>query len=185
MATPVAALIASGGMHAGLVLPARETMCSGRIPLVTGLDVAIDDRLAGRTREPWTMGGPAATFRWLAARLAERDLPLREGQVILTGSPLPLFPVGPGRRVVAEAGPLGMSSVAIDGPGVAARFHGDSDHDALRRPGSDSDSGSSPRGPSAGCGWRRLGAVFLHPLGLGDDLPHALPAVAELPDSAT
>jgi 2-keto-4-pentenoate hydratase len=113
----VAALITSGGMHAGLVVPAREMTCSGRVPLVMGLDVAIDDRLAGRTGEPWTMGGPAATLRWLAARLAGWGLPLRRGQVILTGSPLPLFPVGPGSRVVAEAGPLGMSRVEVDGPG--------------------------------------------------------------------
>jgi 2-keto-4-pentenoate hydratase len=110
----LAALIASGGMNAGLVLPARETMCRGQIPLVTGLDVAIDDGHAGRTREPWTMGGPAATLRWLAARLSKWGVSLREGQVILTGSPLPLFSVGPGRRVVAEARPIGMSTVAID-----------------------------------------------------------------------
>ena len=51
----------------------------------------------GRPREPWTMGGPAATLRWLTARLAERDLQLRRGQVILTGSALPLFPVGTGQ----------------------------------------------------------------------------------------
>jgi 2-keto-4-pentenoate hydratase len=41
-------------------------------------------------------------------------LPLRRGQVILTGSPLPLFPVKSGSRVVAEARPIGMSRVAID-----------------------------------------------------------------------
>ena len=111
--SPGAALIATGGMHAGLVLPVRETVCDGRIPAVTGLDVTIDDRLAGTTREPWTMGGPAATLRWLSARLAEWGLRIHGGQVIITGSPLPLFPVRPGSRVVAEAGPLGRSSVEI------------------------------------------------------------------------
>jgi hypothetical protein len=34
--------------------------------------------------------------------------------VILTGSALPLFAVDPGSRVVAEARPLGTSSVDID-----------------------------------------------------------------------
>jgi 2-keto-4-pentenoate hydratase len=110
----VAALIASGGMHAGLVLAEQEAGCSGRVPVVRELDVAINDRRAGMTGEPWTMGGPAATLRWLTARLAEWDLPLRRGQVILTGSALPLFPVEPGSRVTAEARPLGRSSVAID-----------------------------------------------------------------------
>ena len=60
------------------------------------------------------MGGPAAALRWLSARLAGWGLPLRRGQVILTGSALPLFPVKPGGRVVAEARPIGMSRVGID-----------------------------------------------------------------------
>ena len=78
------------------------------------LDVAINDRIAGKTTEPWTMGDPAATLRWLTARLAERGLHLLAGQVILTGSALPLFAVEPGSRVVAEAHPLARSSVQID-----------------------------------------------------------------------
>ena len=111
---PVATLIASGGMHAGFVNPVEETTCSGRVPVVNELEVAIDDRLVGMTREPWTMGGPATTLRWLTARLAEWGLHLLAGQVILTGSALPLFAVEPGSRVVAEARPLGRSSVEID-----------------------------------------------------------------------
>ena len=111
---PIVALIASGGMHAGLVLAEQETGCSGRVPAVRQLDVAVDDGLAGMTREPWTMGGPATTLRWLTAHLAEWDVSLRRGQVILTGSALPLFPVGPGSRVTAEASPLGRSSVTIE-----------------------------------------------------------------------
>jgi 2-keto-4-pentenoate hydratase len=77
-------------------------------------DVAIDDREVGMTREPWTMGDPATTLRWLTARRAGWDLQLRRGQAILTGSALPLFPVEPGSRVVAEARPFGTSSVVID-----------------------------------------------------------------------
>jgi 2-keto-4-pentenoate hydratase len=111
---PLAALIASGGMHAGLVLAMQETTCSGGFPAVEGLEVTINGRPVGTTREPWTMGGAAATLRWLSARLAGWGLPLRRGQVILAGSPLPLFPVAPGSRIVAEARPLGISSVAID-----------------------------------------------------------------------
>jgi 2-keto-4-pentenoate hydratase len=109
------ALIASGGIHAGLVCPDRETPTPGQVPPVTGLEVLIDGRLAGTTAEPWTMGGPVATLRWLTTRLAEQGEGerLQEGQVILTGSALPLFPVGPGSRVVAEACPLGRSSAEV------------------------------------------------------------------------
>jgi 2-keto-4-pentenoate hydratase len=111
---PVVPLIASGGMHAGLVLAVRETTCSDGVPVVTELDVVINDRITGKTSQPWTMGGPATTLRWLAARLTGWGLQLLPGQVILTGSALPLFPVGPGSRVVAEARPLGRSSIEID-----------------------------------------------------------------------
>jgi 2-keto-4-pentenoate hydratase len=111
---PVAPLIASGGMHAGLVLAVRETTCSDRVPVVTELDVAINDRITGKTSQPWTMSGPATALRWLSARLAEWGLQLLPGQLILSGSALPLFPAGPGSRVVAEARPLGTSSVEID-----------------------------------------------------------------------
>jgi 2-keto-4-pentenoate hydratase len=41
-------------------------------------------------------------------------LQIRQGWVILNGSALPLFPVEPGSRVVAEARSLGTSSVDID-----------------------------------------------------------------------
>ncbi len=109
----VAALIASGGMHAGFVLPEREIADRGRVPDVVGLDVAINGERVGTTAEPWTMGGPPAVLRWLGARLAGTGLSLRRGQIILTGSPLPLYPVEPGSRVVVEALPLGHSSVTI------------------------------------------------------------------------
>lgn len=112
--SPLIGLIASGGMHAGLVLAEEETAGPGGVPAVQELEVSLDDRRAGATGEPWTMGGPAATLRWLAARLADSGLPLRRGQVILTGSALPLFPVEPGCRISVEARPLGRCSAAID-----------------------------------------------------------------------
>jgi 2-keto-4-pentenoate hydratase len=110
----LAPLIASSGMQAGVILPAWETACSGGVPAISELDVTVDDRVVGTTQEPWTMGAPAATLRWLCARLAESGLQLQPGQLILTGSALPLFPVKPGSRVVALARPLGTSCVEID-----------------------------------------------------------------------
>ena len=101
-------------MHAGFVLAEQERICSGQVPAVEGLEVVIDGRPVGTTREPWTMGGPATTLRWLTGRLAGWDLSLRCGQVILTGSALPLYRVEAGGRVVAEARPLGMSFVNIE-----------------------------------------------------------------------
>ena len=110
---PLAGLITSGGMHAGLVLPLEEKVCSGSIPDVVELEVSINDQIVGVTRTPWTMGSPAASLRWLAARLDKLNVCARRGDVILTGSPLPLFPVKPGDRITACARPLGRSSASV------------------------------------------------------------------------
>ena len=57
---------------------------------------------------------PIESLRWLAGRLAQFGLQLCKGQVILTGSPMKLYPVAPGSRIVVEAPPLGASCVEID-----------------------------------------------------------------------
>jgi 2-keto-4-pentenoate hydratase len=53
------------------------------------------------------------SLRWLVGRLAEFGLGLREGQIILAGSALPLFPVGPGDTIVVEAPPFGTSRAEV------------------------------------------------------------------------
>jgi 2-keto-4-pentenoate hydratase len=110
----VSALIAINAMHAGLVLPDRETRLSDSLHRVEALTVTINDVRVGSTTEPWTLGGPAAALRWLAGRLYDWGERLMQGQVILTGSALPLFPVEVGCRVVVEATPLGRSDVEVD-----------------------------------------------------------------------
>ena len=107
-------LIVSNGMHAGLVLAQRETPCSGLLPTVDELTVSVDEVCIGSTTEPWTMGSPAATLRWLSERLGEWGERLARGQIILTGSALPLFPVEPDSQVVVETRPLGRSYAQID-----------------------------------------------------------------------
>ncbi|MDG3002402.1 2-keto-4-pentenoate hydratase [Paludisphaera mucosa] len=105
-------LIATNGMHAGFVL--AEGSSGGPRARVRNLTVALNDEIFGRSDSPWTMADPIASLRWLAARLGEHGLGLSRGQVILTGSPLPLYPVGPGDRVVVEAPPLARCRVSVD-----------------------------------------------------------------------
>ncbi len=105
-------LIASNGMHVGFVL--AEQPCIGPPARVQHLSIRINDQEVEGTEEPWTMNGPVACLRWLAARLGQRGLRLSRGQVILTGSPMRLYPVAPGSRIVVEALPLGRSCVEID-----------------------------------------------------------------------
>jgi 2-keto-4-pentenoate hydratase len=107
-------LIATSGMHAGLVPSTMETSLSGRLPSVQELSIHINDCLVGATTEPWAMGSPIAALRWLSMNLSGVGERLMGDQVILTGSVLPLFPVHPGDRLVVEARPLGRCVVEID-----------------------------------------------------------------------
>jgi 2-oxopent-4-enoate/cis-2-oxohex-4-enoate hydratase len=101
-------------MHAGLVASTEAAPDSGSVPAVQELTVRINDQPAGSTTEPWSMGSPAAALRWLSTSLDEVGTRLLRGQVVLTGSVLPLFPIRPGARVIAEARPLGRCAVEID-----------------------------------------------------------------------
>lgn len=101
-----AELIVRNGMHAGFVKGEEHSCRLAPIPTPRRICVRIDDVEEASTTEPWAMRRPGAAIRWLARRLAEIGLSLRSGQVVLTGSVLPLIPVGPGRVVTVEAPPL-------------------------------------------------------------------------------
>ena len=100
-------MIASNGMHAGFVLAETE---SGALPTGNpGLTVRIENESEGVVEKSSLAGRPIESLRWLAGRLAEFGLHLPRGQVILTGSPMDLFPVKPGTRVVVRAESIGRS----------------------------------------------------------------------------
>jgi 2-keto-4-pentenoate hydratase len=63
--------------------------------------------------DPETVIRPIESLRWLTGQLAQFGLQLGQGQTILTGSPMKLYPVAPGSRIVVEAPPLGASVVEI------------------------------------------------------------------------
>jgi 2-keto-4-pentenoate hydratase len=107
-------LIASNGIHAGLVLAEAESRGSGAASVARGLSIRIDDVVVGALEDAASLIDPVESLRWLAGRLAPFGLQLHKGQVILTGSPMNLYPVAPGSRIVVEAPPLGVSCVEID-----------------------------------------------------------------------
>jgi 2-keto-4-pentenoate hydratase len=107
-------LIASGGMHAGFVLAERQTHGSGQPTCARSLSVRINDVVVGSVTDFASLPSPVESLRWLAARLEQFGLQLRKGQVILTGSPLNLFPISAASRIVVEAPPLGASRAEID-----------------------------------------------------------------------
>lgn len=110
----VVELIANGGMHAGLVLAQEE----GRPADLLGLDelgVWIDGECRGRAAGADLRDRVSRSLNWLAERLAEQELPLIAGQMILTGSVLQLYPVAPGCRIRVAAPRLGATYAEIDG----------------------------------------------------------------------
>ena len=106
--SPGPELIASNGMHAGFVL-AEESPRSGPSDLVHSLSIRINGVRVGAVEGSGTFASASESLRWLAGRLAGIGLGLCEGQIILTGSPMPLFPVSAGNKIVVEATPLGKS----------------------------------------------------------------------------
>lgn len=105
-------LIASNGMHAGFVL--AEACCSGLANFAHSLSIRINEVVVGAVEDAASLTCPVESLRWLAGRLAQLELQLCKGQVILTGSPMKLYPVSAGSRIVVEAPPLGASCVEID-----------------------------------------------------------------------
>jgi 2-keto-4-pentenoate hydratase len=106
-------LVSSNGMHAGFVLPEGEKPCRGLADLGHGLAIRINGAAVESFTESETIPGPLRSLRWLAGRLAEVGLHLSRGQVILTGSPMRLYPVGPGSTIVVDAHLLGTSRAEV------------------------------------------------------------------------
>ena len=101
-------LIASNGMHAGFVAAESAPRMRGSSNLK--VTVSISNGEVNGVEEASAVARPMESLRWLASRLAMVGVRLSRGQVILTGSPLKLFPVKPGMRVVVEAESIGKSS---------------------------------------------------------------------------
>jgi 2-keto-4-pentenoate hydratase len=108
----VVELIASGGMHAGLIL-AEDQAPPAALANVDHLRVWMDGACLGEVAGAELVRSAVQSLRWLAARLAEWELPLVRGQMILTGSLLNLYPVRPDNRISVDAPPLGRSTAAI------------------------------------------------------------------------
>ena len=87
-----AELIANNALHAGIV--AAETKVAARPGMTFELAVAINGEQQGVARAE-----PYATLGELAERLAEFSIVPRQGQILLSGSPLPLYPVNPGDQI--------------------------------------------------------------------------------------
>ena len=107
-------LIANNGLHAGVVLPATEdAQWHGEEPLDGTLRVEINSRTVGEGPMSGVPGGPAGSMEWLRRNLAAYGLTLRPQQLVLTGTPLGLYPVRPGDSVRVMAKGLGSVEATV------------------------------------------------------------------------
>ncbi|MDP9439373.1 MAG: fumarylacetoacetate hydrolase family protein [Actinomycetota bacterium] len=107
-------LIANNGVHAGVVLPATEgAEWRGEEPLRGALQVEIGGRTVEEGRTLGVPGGPAGSVAWLRRHLAAHGLALRPHQLVLTGTPLGLYPVRPGDGVRVTVEGLGSVEATV------------------------------------------------------------------------
>lgn len=59
------------------------------------------------------LGNPLHAARWLADTMCERGIPLRAGDVIMTGALGPMVAIDPGQEMVAEFGELGRVTTRL------------------------------------------------------------------------
>jgi 2-keto-4-pentenoate hydratase len=92
-------LIANNALQAGFILPSEETHFDPQALDAETITVIRNGGVLGTANGAALSGGPLASLNWLAARLKDFGKALRPGHIILTGSPLPLYPVEPGDRL--------------------------------------------------------------------------------------
>src|SRR5947207_2247106 len=68
------------------------------------ISVRRNGHLLGSATSDAIPGGPLESLRQLAEHLKLYGIALKRGQLILTGSPLPLYPVQPGDRIEVVTG---------------------------------------------------------------------------------
>lgn len=111
-----AELVANNAIHAGVVLPAEETSLAGSDTLARArLKVLRNGDLLGQTIGGELEGGPIPGIIHLARHLGHYNRRLRRGQIILTGSPLPLWSVSIGDRIDVQSGDLGTVMMRVVG----------------------------------------------------------------------
>jgi len=104
-------LIANNALHAGVVLPSREIPCPDPAELNREMiSVFRNGELLGSANGGVLPGGPLASLAKVAEHLASVGVALKPDQIVLTGSPLPLYPVRPGDHIVVR----GPRSIAVE-----------------------------------------------------------------------
>ena len=99
-------MIANNAAHAGAVVCDTSVGAEGRQTLE--ISVSINDELQGNVRVD-----PLASLPELAQLLRAQGIGLRQGEIVLTGSPLPLFRVNAGDRIKVDCPEVGLVAMEV------------------------------------------------------------------------
>ena len=113
---PAVELIASSGLHAGVVIPNEETgTCDPDLLLNESISVFRNGQMIGQTAGSAIPGGPFGTLCRIVEELGIYGIRLKRDQLVLTGSPLPLYPVNPGDFLAVVSGGHGRLDATVVG----------------------------------------------------------------------
>jgi len=108
-------LIVSNGIHAGLVIGKQRVLPSELDLDLEGVGLFRNGELAASGIGAEVMGGPLNSLRWLANHLIRHDEHLREGDVVIPGSAVPLVRVDPNDQITAAFTRLGRVTAEFRG----------------------------------------------------------------------
>ncbi|HSF32595.1 MAG TPA: fumarylacetoacetate hydrolase family protein [Candidatus Tectomicrobia bacterium] len=106
-------VIATNTVHGGIVLGGQLTRLDGLNLRYEGMVAEVDGEPVGSGAGVEVLGHPAASVAWLANKLAEFELTLRPGDIVLSGSIIRMLEVKAGQTVKATFSRIGS---------VGARF---------------------------------------------------------------
>lgn len=106
-------LIVSNGLFAGLVV-GRQRVAPATLDFASEIFRVTKDGfpvVEGVARD--IMGGPLASIRWLATKLAQRGERVRAGHIVIPGSPVALVPIRADSEITVEITGVGRVGAAF------------------------------------------------------------------------
>lgn len=100
-------LIASNGIHAGLILSDFQAVPRDWRADPEEVSILVNGRVKASATSREIMGGPLRSIEWLAKHAAERGQPLRAGDLVIPGSAVELVRVKAGDAIEARFEKLG------------------------------------------------------------------------------
>jgi 2-keto-4-pentenoate hydratase len=99
--------VADNASSARIVLGGKITPILGFDLRTVGMVLEKNGEVVATAAGAAVLGNPPQAVAWLANKLAVYGIPLRKGEMILSGSLTAAIPVGPGDSIRADFGPLG------------------------------------------------------------------------------